>query len=52
MPQMSPLLWLNLFFMFILGYILFLILNYFSKPPIKTEVLTPQPTFPEKSWKW
>nr|QXU57654.1 ATP synthase F0 subunit 8 [Cherax parvus] len=52
MPQMSPLLWLNLFLLFILGYILFLTLNYFSKPPIKTTTLTTQSPPIEKSWKW
>nr|YP_009002518.1 ATP synthase F0 subunit 8 [Cherax robustus]CDL72595.1 ATP synthase F0 subunit 8 [Cherax robustus] len=52
MPQMSPLLWLNLFFMFILGWILFLNLNYFSKPPVKTEMGGYEPKSPEKSWKW
>nr|YP_009026961.1 ATP synthase F0 subunit 8 [Cherax crassimanus]CDN96568.1 ATP synthase F0 subunit 8 [Cherax crassimanus] len=52
MPQMSPLLWLNLFFMFIYGFLLFSILNYFSKPPIKTEVPPLKPIFTEKPWKW
>nr|YP_009002531.1 ATP synthase F0 subunit 8 [Cherax quinquecarinatus]CDL72608.1 ATP synthase F0 subunit 8 [Cherax quinquecarinatus] len=52
MPQMSPLLWLNLFLMFILGYLLFSILNFFSKPPIKTGVLPIKPSLSEKTWKW
>nr|YP_009002544.1 ATP synthase F0 subunit 8 [Cherax dispar]CDL72634.1 ATP synthase F0 subunit 8 [Cherax dispar] len=52
MPQMSPLLWLNLFLMFILSYTLFLTLNYFSKPPIKNSEESPVVTLPEKTWKW
>nr|YP_009002557.1 ATP synthase F0 subunit 8 [Cherax cairnsensis]CDL72647.1 ATP synthase F0 subunit 8 [Cherax cairnsensis] len=52
MPQMSPLLWLNLFFLFTLGFILFMALNYFSKPPFKTEALTFKLIPLEKSWKW
>nr|YP_008854787.1 ATP synthase F0 subunit 8 [Cherax cainii]AHA59369.1 ATP synthase F0 subunit 8 [Cherax cainii]CDN96581.1 ATP synthase F0 subunit 8 [Cherax cainii] len=52
MPQMSPLLWFNLFLMFILGYLLFSILNYFSRPPIKTETAPLKPIFSNKSWKW
>nr|YP_009123015.1 ATP synthase F0 subunit 8 [Cherax tenuimanus]AJK90899.1 ATP synthase F0 subunit 8 [Cherax tenuimanus] len=52
MPQMSPLLWFNLFLMFILGYLLFSILNYFSRPPIKTEATPMKPIFSEKFWKW
>nr|CDL73071.1 ATP synthase F0 subunit 8 [Cherax sp. HG-2014a] len=52
MPQMGPLLWLNLFFMFILGYILFSIINFFSKVPTKTDTLIHEPTFLENPWKW
>nr|YP_009116487.1 ATP synthase F0 subunit 8 [Cherax boesemani]AJD80515.1 ATP synthase F0 subunit 8 [Cherax boesemani] len=52
MPQMSPLLWFNLFSMFILGYILFSVINFFSKLSIKTEIFTPKQTSLEKPWKW
>nr|QXU57628.1 ATP synthase F0 subunit 8 [Cherax cartalacoolah] len=52
MPQMSPLLWLNLFFMFILGFLLFTILNYFLKLPTKNQMSLTQLFNPEKSWKW
>nr|QFU28808.1 ATP synthase F0 subunit 8 [Curtos costipennis] len=30
MPQMAPLFWLNLFFMFILIFLMFKTMNYFS----------------------
>nr|CDN85586.2 ATP synthase F0 subunit 8 [Cherax destructor] len=52
MPQMSPLLWLNLFFFFILGYALFLTLNYFCINPTKIKTLKIQLVTQEKSWKW
>nr|CDN96555.1 ATP synthase F0 subunit 8 [Cherax quadricarinatus] len=52
MPQMGPLLWLNLFLMFTLGYILFFIMNFFYKLPIKTETFTYTSTILEKPWKW
>nr|ANS72676.1 ATP synthase F0 subunit 8 [Globospongicola spinulatus] len=31
MPQMAPMLWFYLFIFFILTYIIFMILNFFSK---------------------
>nr|YP_009116474.1 ATP synthase F0 subunit 8 [Cherax bicarinatus]AJD80502.1 ATP synthase F0 subunit 8 [Cherax bicarinatus] len=52
MPQMGPLLWFNLFLMFILGYVLFSIINFFSKLPVKTEILINKPKLLEKPWKW
>nr|QXU57667.1 ATP synthase F0 subunit 8 [Cherax setosus] len=52
MPQMGPLLWLNLFFFFILGYALFLTLNYFCMPPVKIKMLEFRTGSQEKSWKW
>nr|YP_009233451.1 ATP synthase F0 subunit 8 [Engaewa subcoerulea]AMB27344.1 ATP synthase F0 subunit 8 [Engaewa subcoerulea] len=51
MPQMSPLLWLNLFLFFMLSLLLFSTSNYFTNQKKKK---TP-PTRPEplpKSWKW
>nr|YP_009524394.1 ATP synthase F0 subunit 8 [Echinoecus nipponicus]AXR86890.1 ATP synthase F0 subunit 8 [Echinoecus nipponicus] len=32
MPQMSPLLWLPLYFFFLISLILFLVMNFFIKP--------------------
>nr|YP_009020471.1 ATP synthase F0 subunit 8 [Euastacus yarraensis]CDN85573.1 ATP synthase F0 subunit 8 [Euastacus yarraensis] len=52
MPQMSPLLWLNLLFMFILGFFLFSVFNFFIKPPLKILCDSPKLIKPEKSWKW
>nr|YP_009116258.1 ATP synthase F0 subunit 8 [Astacopsis gouldi]AJD22602.1 ATP synthase F0 subunit 8 [Astacopsis gouldi] len=52
MPQMSPLLWLNLLFMFILGFFLFMIFNFFVNPPMKMTFPETKPMKLEKSWKW
>nr|YP_009498552.1 ATP synthase F0 subunit 8 [Parapenaeopsis hungerfordi]AWK60867.1 ATP synthase F0 subunit 8 [Parapenaeopsis hungerfordi] len=52
MPQMAPLLWLNLFIMFSITFIIFLTLNYFIKVPNKTKDLLPTPPKQEMSWKW
>nr|YP_009159606.1 ATP synthase F0 subunit 8 [Metanephrops thomsoni]AKQ49240.1 ATP synthase F0 subunit 8 [Metanephrops thomsoni] len=52
MPQMAPLLWLNLFFMFLIGFILFFIMNYFMKMPLKIDPSSgPKPQL-QKTWKW
>nr|YP_009127944.1 ATP synthase F0 subunit 8 [Umalia orientalis]AJF14611.1 ATPase8 [Umalia orientalis] len=52
MPQMAPLLWLNLFFMFIISLILFLSFNYFIKPFNKMDFSDSYLYKPEKHWKW
>nr|CDL72686.1 ATP synthase F0 subunit 8 [Cherax sp. HG-2014b] len=52
MPQMAPLMWLNLFLMFILGYLLFSIISFFFKLPIKTGAFVHKLTLLEKPWKW
>nr|YP_009540727.1 ATP synthase F0 subunit 8 [Pleoticus muelleri]AYQ22920.1 ATP synthase F0 subunit 8 [Pleoticus muelleri] len=52
MPQMAPLLWLNLFIMFSTTFIIFLIINYFIKVPTKIEKSTTFPTKMEMNWKW
>nr|AGY61258.1 ATP synthase F0 subunit 8 [Halocaridina rubra] len=52
MPQMAPLMWLNLFAFFSASFLLFMIMNYFLKPFPKTspEPLTPQ--LFKLNWKW
>nr|YP_009255990.1 ATP synthase F0 subunit 8 [Solenocera crassicornis]YP_010580170.1 ATP synthase F0 subunit 8 [Solenocera melantho]ANF05074.1 ATP synthase F0 subunit 8 [Solenocera crassicornis]AXJ93126.1 ATP synthase F0 subunit 8 [Solenocera crassicornis]UZS90554.1 ATP synthase F0 subunit 8 [Solenocera melantho] len=52
MPQMAPLLWLNLFIMFSTTFMIFLIINYFIKIPIKITKYN-KPSFKtEMNWKW
>nr|ASS30719.1 ATP synthase F0 subunit 8 [Pylocheles mortensenii] len=52
MPQMAPLLWLNLMFMFLISFTLFFMFNYFVftgtkiKPYYKIHILN------HKTWKW
>nr|YP_009512597.1 ATP synthase F0 subunit 8 [Benthonectes filipes]AXJ93174.1 ATP synthase F0 subunit 8 [Benthonectes filipes] len=52
MPQMAPLLWLNLFVMFSSTFIMFLILNYFIKVPSKVEGTSSPHVKEEMHWKW
>nr|YP_009235500.1 ATP synthase F0 subunit 8 [Metapenaeopsis dalei]AMD15641.1 ATP synthase F0 subunit 8 [Metapenaeopsis dalei] len=52
MPQMAPLLWLNLFVMFSFTFILFLVLNYFIKVPSKIEKPSLFMKKSEMNWKW
>nr|QFQ01321.1 ATP synthase F0 subunit 8 [Acanthephyra smithi] len=52
MPQMAPLLWLNLFLFFSSVFILFLISNYFIKTPPKMEAAPTQAPQKKLNWKW
>nr|YP_009512584.1 ATP synthase F0 subunit 8 [Gennadas parvus]AXJ93151.1 ATP synthase F0 subunit 8 [Gennadas parvus] len=52
MPQMAPLLWLNLFVMFSATFIIFLILNYFIKVPSKIESAPFFVPTKQINWKW
>nr|QFK69673.1 ATP synthase F0 subunit 8 [Parapenaeopsis tenella] len=52
MPQMAPLLWLNLFIMFSVTFIVFLILNYFIKVPSKISKSPLPSQKQEMNWKW
>nr|YP_009002505.1 ATP synthase F0 subunit 8 [Engaeus lyelli]CDL72544.1 ATP synthase F0 subunit 8 [Engaeus lyelli] len=52
MPQMSPILWLNMLFFFTMGLLLFAMLNYFiSKPSLKGEAPLKM-QLSQKNWKW
>nr|BBB86763.1 ATP synthase F0 subunit 8 [Pandalus borealis] len=52
MPQMAPLMWLNLYGFFTLVFLLFIIINYYIKPIKKIET-RPQPQSPIKfTLKW
>nr|YP_009379190.1 ATP synthase F0 subunit 8 [Kiwa tyleri]ARQ27013.1 ATP synthase F0 subunit 8 [Kiwa tyleri] len=52
MPQMAPLLWLNLMLMFLISFILFFIMNYFIYIPSKMESYKKLMNFQNKFWKW
>nr|YP_002922050.1 ATP synthase F0 subunit 8 [Penaeus californiensis]ACB30093.1 ATP synthase F0 subunit 8 [Penaeus californiensis] len=52
MPQMAPLLWLNLFLMFSATFVMFIVLNYFIKVPTKIEKAPSPLKKVEMSWKW
>nr|ASR18881.1 ATP synthase F0 subunit 8 [Metapenaeus dobsoni] len=52
MPQMAPLLWLNLYLVFSLTFILFLVINYFVKVPSKVEKFSDPIKKQEMAWKW
>nr|YP_009406969.1 ATP synthase F0 subunit 8 [Stygiocaris lancifera]ASA39505.1 ATP synthase F0 subunit 8 [Stygiocaris lancifera] len=52
MPQMGPLLWLNLFIFFSMSFMLFFVINYFLPPFSKMSPVT-SPDKPETlNWKW
>nr|YP_009406956.1 ATP synthase F0 subunit 8 [Typhlatya mitchelli]ASA39479.1 ATP synthase F0 subunit 8 [Typhlatya mitchelli] len=52
MPQMAPLLWLNLFIFFCSSLILFFIFNYFLPPLTKMKPSPKHQTTKELNWKW
>nr|ANS72663.1 ATP synthase F0 subunit 8 [Spongicola levigatus] len=52
MPQMAPMLWLYLFIYFIATYIMFMILNFFSKPPIMAQLKKTHKPHMNLNWKW
>nr|YP_009671882.1 ATP synthase F0 subunit 8 [Axianassa australis]QCX31742.1 ATP synthase F0 subunit 8 [Axianassa australis] len=52
MPQMAPLMWLYLLLFFILCFIVFIIMNYFSSIPPKMDTSPLQHHTTAKTWKW
>nr|NP_150620.1 ATP synthase F0 subunit 8 [Pagurus longicarpus]AAF63424.1 ATPase8 [Pagurus longicarpus] len=52
MPQMAPMMWLNLMFMFLVAFLLFFISNYYLSSPEKMEKEKMLIKSEEKSWKW
>nr|YP_009685493.1 ATP synthase F0 subunit 8 [Scyllarides squammosus]QDM38500.1 ATP synthase F0 subunit 8 [Scyllarides squammosus] len=52
MPQMAPMLWLILFFVFLASLLCFLIMNYFLISQEKSYILTHQISTKENLWKW
>nr|YP_009525280.1 ATP synthase F0 subunit 8 [Hymenocera picta]AXS63684.1 ATP synthase F0 subunit 8 [Hymenocera picta] len=52
MPQMSPLLWFNLYLFFTAVFFSIMIMIFFLKPPIKIKSdIKIKPT-PTPNWKW
>nr|APS87249.1 ATP synthase F0 subunit 8 [Cambaroides schrenckii] len=52
MPQMSPILWVNLYFMFLLSLILVLVIQYFFSLNLKSGLKEESYLDSEKVWKW
>nr|YP_009500807.1 ATP synthase F0 subunit 8 [Palaemon annandalei]AXB37201.1 ATP synthase F0 subunit 8 [Palaemon annandalei] len=52
MPQMAPLLWLNLYMFFTAVFAVIIILNFFMKPPIKISITPLSKMTTPKTWKW
>nr|AGA56197.1 ATP synthase F0 subunit 8 [Calocaris macandreae] len=52
MPQLSPLLWLNLLVLFLISLLLFFSLTYFIGLPTTLDLKTRTVFPPQKNWKW
>nr|YP_009671921.1 ATP synthase F0 subunit 8 [Strahlaxius plectrorhynchus]QCX31781.1 ATP synthase F0 subunit 8 [Strahlaxius plectrorhynchus] len=52
MPQMAPLMWLNLMCMFLGVFIMFFCLTYFMSVPLPSVNPTKDSEVMNKSWKW
>nr|YP_009159454.1 ATP synthase F0 subunit 8 [Macrobrachium bullatum]AKQ09499.1 ATP synthase F0 subunit 8 [Macrobrachium bullatum] len=52
MPQMAPLLWLNLYMFFTIMLALIIISSYFIKTPIKMNPQTNPTKYNQTNWKW
>nr|YP_009424531.1 ATP synthase F0 subunit 8 [Chlorotocus crassicornis]ASU92677.1 ATP synthase subunit 8 [Chlorotocus crassicornis] len=52
MPQMAPLMWLNLFGFFSLIFVFFMVSNYFIKSPLKIELKFKALKSSQLNWKW
>nr|APT41563.1 ATP synthase F0 subunit 8 [Trichophoromyia ininii] len=53
MPQMAPLMWLSLFIFFLVMYLMFNIINYFSYITLnKSESNNKSLKMSESTWKW
>nr|WRV01076.1 ATP synthase F0 subunit 8 [Palaemon australis] len=52
MPQMAPLLWLNLYLFFTIVFVLIIIMNFYMKPTMKISAPIKKTTFHPQTWKW
>nr|QCX31794.1 ATP synthase F0 subunit 8 [Upogebia affinis] len=52
MPQMEPLLWLNLFIMFLISFSVYFIVNYYMMSLPKISSTAPKFLLKSKNWTW
>uniref|UniRef100_UPI00315C9AC6 ATP synthase F0 subunit 8 n=1 Tax=Jasus edwardsii TaxID=95461 RepID=UPI00315C9AC6 len=52
MPQMAPMMWLNLFIVFLASLMCFVVMNYSIIPMNKIYQPTSSKKKSEKNWKW
>nr|YP_010520597.1 ATP synthase F0 subunit 8 [Coenobita clypeatus]UXP76993.1 ATP synthase F0 subunit 8 [Coenobita clypeatus] len=52
MPQMAPILWLNLAVMFLVTFIVFIVMNYYIMVPKKIGFGEQSKKIEEKVWMW
>nr|YP_004123572.1 ATP synthase F0 subunit 8 [Alpheus distinguendus]ACV90179.1 ATP synthase F0 subunit 8 [Alpheus distinguendus] len=52
MPQMSPLLWLNLYIMFTITLVIFIAMFFFTKSPSPVSSAAAAPLKKMLNWKW
>nr|YP_009525768.1 ATP synthase F0 subunit 8 [Belzebub intermedius]AXS67622.1 ATP synthase F0 subunit 8 [Belzebub intermedius] len=52
MPQMAPMMWLNLFLIFSITFMIFLVVNYFTKAPKKANLSSKTLNNISLNWKW
>nr|YP_009110441.1 ATP synthase F0 subunit 8 [Clibanarius infraspinatus]CEH27540.1 ATP synthase F0 subunit 8 [Clibanarius infraspinatus] len=52
MPQMAPILWLNLLIIFLITYLAFMVMNFYISIPEKMLTKKSKMIVQEKPWKW
>nr|YP_007025648.1 ATP synthase F0 subunit 8 [Upogebia major]AEE64780.1 ATP synthase F0 subunit 8 [Upogebia major]AEW68287.1 ATP synthase F0 subunit 8 [Upogebia major]QPG85854.1 ATP synthase F0 subunit 8 [Upogebia major] len=52
MPQMEPLLWLNLFFMFLISFSVYFVMNFYMTSLPKISSSTLKFSLKSKPWTW
>nr|YP_009563987.1 ATP synthase F0 subunit 8 [Alpheus inopinatus]QAX91337.1 ATP synthase F0 subunit 8 [Alpheus inopinatus] len=52
MPQMSPILWLNLYLMFSITLVIFIAIFYYSKTPSSSPESAKAGSKQSLNWKW
>nr|YP_009142392.1 ATP synthase F0 subunit 8 [Squilloides leptosquilla]AKH03051.1 ATP synthase F0 subunit 8 [Squilloides leptosquilla] len=52
MPQMAPLMWLNLYILFFSIFLLFIMMNYFTYMPNMKDQETSKYETQQMNWKW
>nr|YP_010515278.1 ATP synthase F0 subunit 8 [Emerita talpoida]UXL87264.1 ATP synthase F0 subunit 8 [Emerita talpoida] len=52
MPQMAPILWLNMMFIFIMTFMVVMIINYYMSSPQKMSSMSYNLTIKQYNWSW